>query len=106
MYQMYRECSDGAEHAHSRMISISSDGRRRATEQDLPVQLRITPKESCTIDFAVNMDVDWQDEDNTSDEVHRNVVCAKPARRYQNLVRIILRNLDSWSDMRSDRMPR
>ena len=97
MYHMYCECSNKAEHAYSHMISISSDGQWRATEQDLPVQLHTTPNEFHAIDFAVNMDVDWQDEENHwDDEVPCAVVCAKPARRYQNSVRINPQSLDSW----------
>ena len=72
------------------MVSVSSDGRRWHTaEQDSSVQGRITLDFSAA-DFAVNMEADWVDEEN-EDEVHRAVVCVKPARWYQNSVRIIFK---------------
>ena len=82
---MYREEFDDTGHTYSHMVSVSLDQRRCATSQDLPARLQATSNQPAysDVDFTMDMDADWQDEDDQ--DVHR-VVCSRPAKRYQNSV--------------------
>ena len=72
-------------HTYSCMLSVSLDRRRYSTVQDPPTRLGVASNEPTyrDVDLTMDMDVDWQDEDNR--DVH-TVICSRPAKRYQKSV--------------------
>ena len=88
-YHVYHDCSDD-EHAYSHMICLSMDGRRNVSTQDSPVRLRPTPNGRNAMDFNIDMDAGWSDEENYNGGDGQRIVCSRPAKRYQTSVRIAL----------------
>lgn len=67
------------------MLSVSLDRRRYSTVQDPPTRLGVASNEPTyrDVDLTMDMDADWQDED---DRDAHTVICSRPAKRYQKSV--------------------